>query len=279
MKKYIIFPFIAIIIISCQSALTPPNDPEQVQQLSKAATQLALTGSAMQTATQAIEQTATQSAIELLNPQTLTPTAIAINNETAAILFRDEFDKLLETGWQWTNEVPENWSLTENYGNLQINVVGGYVNLQNASNMLTVPAPQGDFYIETALLFDPDTDNQFAGLIMYESDNEYVQTGVSYCSPINGCIGKGLYIDIYQEGKLLLPRNAIDFTQNRLALRMVHTAGKITFYASLDGKVWYRISDFATDIDIKQVGLITGQSVGDLPMPALFEYFEVGALK
>ncbi len=279
MKKFIIFPFIAIIIISCQSKLIPPSDPEQIQNLSNAATQIALTGSARQTATQAVEQTATQSALYLLNPQTPTPTAIDINNETATILFRDDFDKLLQTGWQWTNEIPENWSLIEKPGDLQINVVGGYVNLQNASNMLTVPAPQGDFYIETSLLFDPDTDNQFAGLIMYESDNEYIQTGASYCSPINGCIGKGLYIDIYQEGNLLLPRTAIDFIQDRLAIRMVHYTGKIVFYASLDGKVWYRISEFATDINVSRVGLITGQSIADLPKPALFEYFEIGTLK
>ncbi len=188
MKKYIILPFIAIIIIGCQSVLTPPGDPEQIRLLSNAATQLALTGSAMQTATQVVEQTATQSALDLLNPQTPNPTAIGLNNETATIIFRDDFDKLLQPGWQWSNEVPENWSLIENPGDLQINVVGGYVNLQNASNMLTVAAPQGDFYIETALLFDPDTDNQFAGLIIYESDNEYIQTGVSYCSHINGCI-------------------------------------------------------------------------------------------
>ncbi len=279
MKKYIILPFIAIIIIGCQTAITPQGDPEQIQLLSNAATQLALTGSAIQTATQAVEQTATQNAFNLLNPLTPTPTAIDINNETANILFRDDFDKLLKTGWQWTNEIPENWSLTEKPGDLQINVIGGYVNLQNAANMLTIAAPQGDFYIETALLFDPDTDNQFAGLIMYESDNEYIQTGVSFCSPINGCIGKGLYIDIYQEGNLLLPRTAIDFTQNRLAIRMVHTTGKIIFFASLDSKVWYRISDFETDINVKRVGIITGQSVAELPQPALFEYFEIGTFK
>ncbi len=279
MKKYIILPFLAIIIISCQPLLPPPGDQEKIQQVSNGATQLALTSSALQTSTQAANQTATQSANALLNPQTPTSTPVRVNNEIATIIFRDDFDKQLQTGWQWTNENPENWSLTENSGALQINVLGGYVNLENASNMLTIPSPQGDFFVETALLFDPDTDNQFAGLLIYESKDEYIQTGVSYCSPINGCIGKGLYTDIYQEGKLLLPRNAIDFTQDRLAIRMVYNGGKMTFYASLDGRVWYRTYEIATDINIKRVGLITGQSLDDIPKTALFEYFKIGTLK
>lgn len=279
MKRYIILLFTGFIIIGCQSTITSPVNPTQVQQLSSATTQIASTQSVIRTATQSAEQTATQDAVNLLTFGTPTPLPIGMDDNSVNIIFRDDFDKVLLPDWQWSNEDPLNWSLTELPGSLQINVLGGYLNLHNASNVLTMPPPPGDFYIETALLFDPDTDNQFAGLFMYESDNDYIQTGIAYCSPIYECIGQGLYIDIYQDGKLLLPRNAIEFSQNSMAMRMARSEDKIIIYASPDGRIWYRIYEFTMGMDIKRVGVITGQSVDELPKPAVFEYFEIGTFK
>ncbi|MBL8102911.1 MAG: DUF1349 domain-containing protein, partial [Anaerolineales bacterium] len=179
----------------------------------------------------------------------------------------------------WLNENPVNWSLSEFPGFLRINVVGGYLYLRNASNVLLTPAPADNYFIETSLSFSPRRDNQFAGLIMYETDDNYIQAGLSYCNPINDCVGRGLYIDIYQNGNLVPPRNTVQFTEDGLAMRMLRNGNKITFYTSEDGTVWYRLRDFTTTIDVKWVGLITGQSLDRNPAPALFDYFQISILK
>jgi beta-xylosidase len=194
-------------------------------------------------------------------------------------LFHDDFNQTLDATWSWVREDPQNWNLTALPGSLQINVAGGYVAAGTNPNLLLRPAPRGDFQIETQITFRPTRNYQFAGLIIYENDSNFIQAGRSYCNSV-GCPGAGLYMDYYKMGKAVKP----DFGQpygeiDPLLLRLSRRGDTYTFEASTDGKVWFIVGSHTSDMNPLQVGLITGQRMNGKNIPATFEYFEVRSLQ
>ena len=192
--------------------------------------------------------------------------------------FRDDFDQMLDSGWSWVREDPTNWSLTALPGSLQINVAGGYVAAQTNPNLLLRPAPDGNFQIETQITFRPTRNYQFAGLIVYEDNSNFIQAGRSYCNSV-GCPGAGLYMDYYKAGDLVEP----DFGQpygdiDPLLLRLSRREDTYTFEASTDGKVWFVIGSHTSDMNPLQIGLVTGQRMRGENLPATFVYFEIRSL-
>ena len=232
-----------------------------------------------------LDQIAAQATQILINQatQTLTPTitpTASIQAGESDPTFRDDFNSTLRAGWTWKNENGKNWSLQTVPGSLQIKVDGGYVNLGNMPNLLLRPAPDEDFMIETSLLFDPKDNNQFAGLILYESNENFIQAGNSYCDPVNGCEGQGLYFDIYLDGNLTLPRviNKVELVS--LSLRVTRQGNLFSFFTSPDGKVWYLVTRQEVAMKALQVGLVAGQNVdGNTPPAALFDYFEINKVE
>jgi len=193
--------------------------------------------------------------------------------------FRDDFNEALDAEWTWVREDPKNWSLQVLPGALQINVAGGYVNAQTNPNLLLRPAPEGNFQITTQITFRPSRNYQFAGLILYENNSNFIQAGRAYCNSI-GCVGSGLYMNYYKDGKLVQP----DFGQlfqeiDPLLLRLSRRDKTFTFEASTDGKVWFVIGSHTGDLNPLQIGLVTGQRMRGENPPALFEYFEVQSLQ
>src|SRR5215208_214706 len=189
--------------------------------------------------------------------------------------FRDDFVGALDAQWTWVREDPMNWSLATIPGSLQINVGGGYVPTHTNSNLLLRPAPAGDFQIEAQITFRPEDNFQFAGLIIYESDSDFIQAGRSYCRTYE-CIGEGLYMDYYKKGVVVKP----DFGQlykeiDPVRLRLSRRGDTYTFEASTDGKIWFIIGSHTSDIQPLQIGLVTGQNLRGKVLPALFDYFEV----
>ncbi len=199
--------------------------------------------------------------------------------EPEKIIFQDNFTASLNLGWQWLNEDSANWSLQNSPGFLQINVGKGYLNLGNASNILLIPAPEGNFEIETRLTFAERSTPHFAGLLLYESGENFIQAGHAYCKPLNRCVGTGIYFEEYSQGKLLQePYIAQKYNQESVSLRLVYKDGVLTFLSSPNGLAWYRISESNVKFNILHVGLIAGQNSKD-PSPVLFDYFKVKALK
>jgi beta-xylosidase len=193
--------------------------------------------------------------------------------------FRDDFNGTLNAGWSWVREDTENWSMTALPGALQINVAGGYVSAQTNPNVLLRPAPEGDFQIQTQLTFRPTRNYQFAGLIIFEDNANFIQAGRSYCSSV-GCVGPGLYMDLYENGDVVKP----DFGQryaefDALLLRLSRKGDTYTFEASTNGKVWFIIGKHTSDMNPLQIGLVTGQRLQGENLPASFEYFEVRNLQ
>lgn len=192
--------------------------------------------------------------------------------------FRDDFNQALDPQWNWIREDPKNWSLTAIPGALQINVAGGYVNAQTNPNLLLRPAPEGNFQFTTQITFRPTRNYQFAGLIIYENNSNFIQAGRAYCNSI-GCPGAGLYMNYYKDGKIVKPDFGQTFGEiDPLLLRLSRREETYTFEASTDGKVWFIVGSHTSDMSPLQIGLVTGQRMRGENPPALFEYFEVRSL-
>jgi len=206
-------------------------------------------------------------------PPTISSTPVADPN-----FFRDDFSESLDANWVWIREDPRNWSLVNIPGFLEINVEGGYVPAHTNSNILLRPAPEGNFQIDTQITFRPAANFQFAGLILYESDSDFIQAGRAYCGAFS-CVGEGLYMDYYKKGVTVKP----DFGQpykegDPILLRLSRREATFTFEASTDGKVWFVIGKHTSDMDPLQIGLVTGQRLKGSILPAAFDYFEVRSL-
>lgn len=193
--------------------------------------------------------------------------------------FRDDFNGVLDPGWIWVREDPQNWNLTTLPGSLQINVAGGYVAAHTNPNLLLRSAPEGNFQIETQITFRPTQNYQFAGLIIYDDDSSFIQAGRGYCSS-TGCTGAGLYMNHYKNG-IAVKR---DFGQpyreiDPLLLRLSRRETTYTFEASTDGKVWFIVGSHTSEMMPLQIGLVTGQRLRGRNIPATFEFFEVRSLQ
>ena len=226
----------------------------------------------------ALPPSATPTIIPSSPVSTEPPTTVSPESTKDPSFFRDDFDGTLDAQWSWVREDPLNWSLTAVPGSLQINVQGGYVPQHTDSNLLVRPAPQGNFQIETQVTFRPQDNFQFAGLIIYESDSDFIQAGRSYCGTFE-CVGEGLYMAHYRNGDLLKP----DFGQpykeiDPILIRLTREGETYTFEASTDGKVWFMIGSYTSDIAPLQIGLVTGQRLQGSVLPAVFDYFEVRSL-
>jgi beta-xylosidase len=209
-----------------------------------------------------------------LTPTPATPTVSATPTPDPQY-FREDFDDVLDAEWTWVREDPQNWSLITLPGSLQINVTSGYVAAHNNSNLLLRPAPEGNFQIETQITYRPTRNFQFAGLIVYENDSNFIQAGRAYCSSV-GCVGAGLYMDHYQRGVIVKPDFGQQFGDiDPLLLRLSRREDTYIFEASTDGKVWFIVGSHVSDVQPLQVGLVTGQRLRGEDLPATFEYFEV----
>jgi beta-xylosidase len=259
MMRIVLFLFLPVIILSaCSFAPPPTSTPSQA---------IAVEPSVTPTVTVTSSPAPTQVLPTIAPKPTLDPN-----------FFRDEFVETLDARWSWVREDPENWSLANVPGSLQINASGGYVVAHSNSNLLLRLAPGGNFRIETLIKFEPLHNFEFSGLIVYESDSNFIQAGHGFCSSV-GCIGEGLYLNDYQKGAVANPSLGQTYTESApVFLRLSRRENTYTFESSQDGNVWFFIGSRTSDIDPVQIGLVASQNLtGDI-LQATFEYFEVRSL-
>jgi beta-xylosidase len=192
--------------------------------------------------------------------------------------FREEFITALDSQWTWVREDPDNWSLEMSPGSLQINTSGGYVLAHSNANLLLRPAPEGDFQIETQIAFEPRFNFELAGLIIYESDSDFIQAGRGFCSSVD-CIGEGLYLNSFYDGAAQKPNPMQTYLlPDDVFLRVSRRGNTYTFENSENGNVWFFVGSQISDIHPIQIGLVASQNLkGDI-LPARFRYFTVRSL-
>lgn len=208
-------------------------------------------------------------------PPTETVPAPEPSPTVAPLFFRDDFNEVLAEGWTWQNETPSHWNLTAERGWLELTVLGGHIPSGDYSNLLLRLAPSGNFRLETRLRFEPVANFQFAGLIVYQSDVDFLMAGRAYCERSDLCVGDGLYFDNYINSNFVGDNLATPYTQGaEVSLRLERLNDTYTFFASADGSNWTEIGAQRNALNPLLVGLTTGQNESG-PVMAQFDYFQI----
>jgi beta-xylosidase len=200
-----------------------------------------------------------------------TPTPLPIPTDTPYPVFWDDFDGEFQPGWSWIRENDALWSLTSEPGYLRIVLEGG----QFFRNLLVRDVASDNFQIMTHVLFEPTSNFQLAGLLVYEDDATMLRLGRAYCNLAGQCVGNGIYFDAFQFANLVGPNFATDTVlKDEAYLRIDKVGSRFTAYYSEDGASWETIGQHELSMADPKVGLAAGQSyvVG---ATALFDYFTV----
>lgn len=196
---------------------------------------------------------------------------------TTTFLYRDDFEGALAPGWNWIREEEDQWSLTEKDGYL-------HLILEPAAyhrNLLLRPAPEGDFEISTRVLFEPSSNFQFAGLLIYQDDDNRLQLGRGYCffpeSP-GVCLGNVISFDTTVQGKFDGCPGFIMVTdsQSEVYVKIRREGNLYSGYTSVDGVTWTLIGQHVVELDPISIGLKAGQT--SLTTSADFDYFLIETL-
>jgi hypothetical protein len=200
--------------------------------------------------------------------------------QAAPLGWRDDFKgKTLGPGWFWVNEDAGMWSLTERPGFLRIYTSPGPTGSQN---LLLRPVGVGDFAIQTRMFFKPSADFQFAGLVIYQDDGNFLQFGRAFCDVPETCVGNGIYFDEIPGGGFVDGNFATHTTiPDKAFLRLVRQGQTITGFYSANGITWQEIGahEIPEDFVVNGVGLTSSQNidVNTPAVPADFDYFTLEA--
>ncbi len=208
---------------------------------------------------------------------TVGDTATASSDKPVDPVFRDDFDGSLGEGWQWLGEDTSHWNLTDAPGFLRIILQPCNIAPDGrARNFLVRAIPEGDFQIETYIIFEPSSNYQFAGLLIYETQGKAMQFGRAFADcGFDACKGNAIYFDLADPGAVSPPNFVTRVDENSQAwLRLVRTGNRYEGYYSADGKTWMSIGAHTSDIVPVYVGLIGSQAY-EAETTADFDYFVI----
>ena len=191
-------------------------------------------------------------------------------------IFRDDFTGELQPGWNWENENPDRWTITED-GWLQImgedpSLLGG----DAQSNLLWRDLPGGDFSISVHLKTQPLVNFQQATIYLYEDVENFVALNRGYCDI---CLegGNAYYFEFKIGGEWGSYNHPTDATD--VYLRLTREGDVISGYYAEEPGQWERIGRYGgTYFEFKHVGIgvtnadpnsVDGDLVGQ------FDYFEI----
>jgi regulation of enolase protein 1 (concanavalin A-like superfamily) len=169
------------------------------------------------------------------------------------------------------NEIQQ-WSLTANPGSDHL------TSTSNGGQTCVRPAPEGNFVIQTHVFFEPNTDFQFAGLVIYQDESNFLQFGRAYCEPSDVCVGNGIYFDNFAEGAFFDSNFATPVANPGEAyLRLERVGQTIMAHYSEDNVNWMKIGahTLPASFQVNAIGLTSSQhyAEGVDAIPADFDYF------
>jgi len=169
--------------------------------------------------------------------------------------------------------------LSKEPGWLEIMTGAGHLGDGSVQNLLLRVAPEGNFELETRLKFQPRVNFQIAGLLIFESEADFIQFGRAFCDvPAPTCAGDGFYIDMVTDGD----SNPENFSSaapatDTVLLRLRREGSIFTAYTSEDGMEWKLIGTHNGEIVPLFVGMVSGQNTSRL-IPAQFDTFKIREL-
>ena len=165
------------------------------------------------------------------------------------IIFLDEFEGGLAEGWEWLNEDPGRWSITEQ-GWLAVTAANPGMGASEEEyamvNLLTYPLPEGDFVVTTRVVADPSENFKQATLFLLAEPVNYVAVLTGFCDlclPASG--GYGVFMEAYRSGENLFqepPFVEREAVVTDLYLRLVYAEAQntVTGYYSIAADNWQR---------------------------------------
>jgi len=225
--------------------------------------------------------TAVSTATSVPPTNTSVPTNTALPTETpkptntplpAGVLFRDDFNGELQPGWEWQNENPDKWTLTDD-GWLQI--IGEYNSLlgeNNQNNLLWYILPAGDFVITAHLKTKPFENFHQATIYIYEDAENYVAINRGFCD-LCSTGGDGFYMEYKisgQWGSYNAATNAED-----VYLKLESADNTISGYYATEPDNWVRLGRFGNYFQFKKVGIGVTNVRASNDVVGLFDYFEI----
>lgn len=115
-----------------------------------------------------------------------------------------DFDDQLEPDWEWVNEDPTHWTLTDVPGTLRILSQSGSVSryFQEVQNVLLRDAPKDHFDIIAKVTFNPTSNFQEAFIFIQMEDGHLISLSRGYCKEGTdpSCVGSGVYFDSSEVG-------------------------------------------------------------------------------
>lgn len=190
----------------------------------------------------------------------------------AGVLFRDDFQGTLQPGWEWENENPDKWTITED-GWLQI--IGEFDSLigqRQQNNLLWYSLPSGDFVITVHLKTKPFENFQQAAIFIYEDPDNYITINRGYCDLcLSG--GNAFFMDYKISGQIGTYKSAT--SAEDVYLRLESQDNTISGYFATSPDQWERLGRFGNFFQFKKVGIGVSNANAANDVVGLFDYFEI----
>ncbi len=232
-------------------------------------------------ACQSTQTTATEAVEIVPATNTAAPTNTPLPTETprpantplpAGVLFRDDFEGSLQSGWEWENENPDKWGFTDD-GSLQI--IGEFNSLisqSQQSNLLWYALPAGDFVITVHLKTKPFENFHQAAIFIYEDPENYVTLNRGYCDLcLSG--GNAFFMDYKINGQVGTYKSAT--TAEDVYLRLESKDNTISGYFATAPDQWERLGRFGNFFQFKKVGIGVSNANSSNDVVGQFDYFEI----
>ena len=182
---------------------------------------------------------------------------------------------VLHPSWSWINEDPAFWSLTDQPGFMRLTTYNGAT---VDKNLLVQDTPVGTYAITTRLLFEPTSNFQMAGLVVYGAGDNLLMFGRAYCDPASAaCVGNGIYFDNVDGGGFGENFATAVPVPDEAYLRLVREGRTYSGYVSPDGIGWMLVGRHTISPSrvLPYIGITSGNDQADLQIPADFDYFEL----
>lgn len=188
-------------------------------------------------------------------------------------IFRDDFTDGIQSGWEWENENPDNWMITED-GWLQI--IGEPDSLlgnERQNNLLWYQLPPGDFVITTHLKTKPFENFHQATIYIYENPESYIAINRGYCDICEPANGGGIFMEYKIDGAWGGYQKATDAED--VYLRLESSNDMISGYYAFEEGQWERLGRFGNFFEFNRVGIGVSNVNAANDLVGMFDYFEI----
>ncbi|NTW08043.1 MAG: hypothetical protein HGA28_00545 [Anaerolineaceae bacterium] len=163
---------------------------------------------------------------------------------------------------------------------IRTNGAASLTNLYAANNGYSTYETLQNFSISTRLLFEPDNNFQFSGLVVYQDKDNFLQLGRAFCDVPGLCVGNGIYFDSTLDGTFGGENYATSIASpSEVYLRLDRVGNTLFGYYSANGTSWTLMGSHVipNDFQINGVGLTAAQDIfeSNPQIPSDFDNFQL----